>query len=91
MAVHYYVQHRNLTHLILNWDSHREFADFVREFPCIIEYYTVDSLENDFFDRVKDRHEKHFNQLRHKYLYLVFGRESIPASYITSWILRREL
>ena len=29
IAVHYYLQHRDLSHLILNWKSHRELTDFV--------------------------------------------------------------
>jgi len=91
MTVHYYLQHRDLAHLILNWKSHREFADIVRYFPINNEHYTADNLVNYFFDRVKDRHEKHFNQWWHKYLYLIIGGESTPASYISSWILGREL
>jgi len=77
--------------LILNWKSHREFANFVREFSSNNEQYTVDSLANHFFDRFEDRHKKHFNQWCHKYLYLVLGGESISTSYIDSRILGREL
>ena len=65
--------------------------DFFREFPINNEHYTADSLANDFFDRVKDRHKKHFDQWRHNYLYLVLGGESISASYTDSFILGREL
>jgi len=75
--VHYYVQHRDLA--------------LVQEFPSNNEQYTATSLANEFFDRVKDRHENHFNQWYHKYLYLVLSGESIPASYIASWIIGREL
>ena len=55
------------------------------------EYYSSDNLAADFFDRVKDRHSKHFDQWRHKYLHLALGGDSFPAAYISRWILGLQL
>ena len=90
MAVHYYVQHRDLYCLATNWRGNPEFSDFINIFPEN-EHYSTDDLANDFFDRVKERHAKHFDQWRHKYLHLSLGGDALPARYISSWILGTEL
>ena len=78
MAVHYFVQHRDIEELSSNWKSNPIFAEFVSGFP-VNDHYTIDQLANDFFKRAKDRHAKHFDQWRYKYLYLALGGESQPA------------
>ena len=86
MAVHYFVQNRDIEELSSNWKSNPLFAQFISAFPEN-EHYTIDDLAGDFFQRAKDRHSKHFDQWRHKYLYLALGGESQPAEYIARWLL----
>ena len=90
MAVHYYVQHRDLYFIATNWRTNHEFRDYILTFPEN-EHYSTDDLAKDFFDRVKERHAKHFDQWRHKYLHLALGGDALPAQYISSWILGTEL
>ena len=90
MAVHYYAQNRELEEISNNWKSYPKFAAFLSQFPDN-EHYTSANLADDFFARVKERHKKHFDQWRLKYLHLALGRESLPAQYIARWLLGSEL
>ena len=90
MAVHFFIQHRDLEELSNNWKDNANFAAFVGVFPEN-NIYTIDQLAKDFFARAKDRHEKHFGQWRLRYLYLALGGESLPAEYIAKWLVGKEL
>ena len=69
IAVHYFVQHRDLAKLSCNWKHNKIFEAFVAAFLENNDY-TIDQLANDFCARAKDRHAKHFDQWRYKCLYL---------------------
>ena len=87
MALHFYVQHRDLHFLINNWKTHEKFKEYVRTFPNNSIEYNMDKLANDFFKRVDDIHAKHFAQWRDKYLHLALAGDIIPARYLANWIL----
>ena len=81
MAVHSFVQHRDLEELLSNWKDSVNFAVFVAIFPEN-DIYGIDQLAKDFFTQAKDRHAKHFDQWHNKYLNLTLGGDSAPAEYI---------
>ena len=87
MALHFYVQHRDLYFLINNWKTHDKFKEYVRTFPNNSIEYNMDKLANDFFKRVDAIHTKHFSQWRDKYLHLALAGDVIPARYLANWIL----
>ena len=89
MALHYYVQHRDLHFLIDNWKTHEQFKEYVRTFPNNSIEYNMDKLANDFFKRADAIHTKHFSQWRDKYLHLALAGDSLPARYLANWILER--
>ena len=62
----------------------------MRYFPASNETYTADRLASDFFERVHDRHAKHFEQWRTKYAYLTLAGDSIPATVFANWLLQQD-
>ena len=87
MALHFYVQHRDLHFLINNWKTHEKFKEYVRTLPNNSIEYNMDKLANHFFKRVDAIHTKHFSQWRDKHLHLALAGDIIPARYLANWIL----
>ena len=86
MALHYYVQSRDIDNLISGWKQNTHFQEYVRNFPDNPSY-NCDQLANEFLARVKGRHDKHFEQWRSKYLHLMLAGDPLPARYIAQWIV----
>ena len=59
MAIHFYVQDRDLNDMMDNWRDDAHFKQFIDSFPQDAEY-TADKLVNDFLKQAKLIHTKHF-------------------------------
>jgi len=90
MAIHFYVQDRDLNDMMDNWRDDAHFKQFIDSFPEDAEY-TADKLVNDFLKQAKLIHTKHFSQWRDKYLHLALGGDAIPAQCISNWLLGKEI
>ena len=90
MAIHFYVQDRDLNDMMDNWRDDAHFKQFIDSFPQDAEY-TADKLVNDFLKQAKLIHTKHFSQWRDKYLHLALGGDAIPAQCISNWLLGKEI
>ena len=90
MVIRYYLQSLDLDNLKVSWKTNRMFNDYVRYFPTNNLTYTADQLASDFFERVHDRHVKHFEQWRTKYAYVALAGDSIPATALANWILQQD-
>ena len=60
MAIHFYVQDRDLNDMIVNWRDNAHFKQFIDLFPQDDEY-AVDKLVNNFLKQAKLIHTKHFS------------------------------
>ena len=90
MAVHFYVQDRDLNNMVNNWSDNVHFKQFIELFPQDAEY-TADKLVHDFLKQAKLIHTKHFSQWRDKYLHLALGGDAIPARCLSNWFLGNEI
>ena len=90
MAIHFYVQDRDLNDMMENWRENAHFKQFIDSFPQDAEY-TADKLVNDFLKQAKLIHTKHFSQWRDKYLHLALGGDAIPVQCISNWLLGKEI
>ena len=91
MAVHYYVQDRDLNNLIDNWMDMEEFEGFINNFDSSSSDYSKEQFASEFFRRVRERHDKHFAQWINEYLHLCIAGDTLPAQYVCKWILGRPL
>lgn len=66
LAVHqptrFFIQSRDLTNVIENWEQMDEFKDFITEFDDSNNEYTKDELIKPFLQIAENRHNKHFEQ-----------------------------
>ena len=85
MAVHYFVQDRDLKYIINNWQTMSHFKGFIENFQTNDEY-TKEQFASEYFKRARDRHDKHFNQWQNEYLHLAIAGDHIPARYLSNWI-----
>ena len=87
MAVHYYVQHRDLLDIIANWKTNPKFTKFIASFPQNDEY-TIEDLVSKYLQRVMERHTKHFTQWKNKYIHLTLASDdAIPRRLVAAWLL----
>ena len=90
MAIRYYLQWDDLQKLMQNWrGSNRHFEDYVSYFPQNNVTDTPVKLASDFLTRAQDRHMKHFEKWRTKYLYIALAGDNIPATALANWLLER--
>ena len=89
MAVRYFIQSDDLQTLKNGWRANDNFNDYVRYFPQNNLTYTADQLASDFFSRAQDRHIKHFEQWRSKYIYVALAGDAIPATMLANWFLQQ--
>ena len=87
MAVHYYVQDRDLKDLMQNWATNPHFARFILSFPDN-DVYGKEDLVRKYLTGVKERHTKHFKKWKVKYLQLLLASDEIwPPHLLADWLL----
>ena len=77
MAVHFYIQDRDLDKLITNWKDDGHFAEFIEKFPEDAEY-TADKLASEYFAQAKNTH-KAFCAMARQVLTFGTGRGQCPC------------
>ena len=87
MAVHFFVQDRDLKAMKHNWKINEHFAAFVSEFELADVEYAIEDIADKYFTRADVIHTKHFSQWRDNYLHIALAGDSVPARYIANWLL----
>ena len=84
MAVHFFVQDRDLKAIKNNWKTNEHFAAFVSEFELADSEYAIDDIADKYFARADAIHTKHFFQWRNDYLHIALAGDDVPARYIAN-------
>ena len=87
MAVHFFVQDRDLKAIKSNWKTNEHFAEFVSEFELADVEYAMEDIADKYFTRADAIHTKHFSQWRNDYLHIALAGDNVPARSIANWLL----